>query len=47
VTHILEIEGQGAEAIGPELGTQIAGDFPEAMDELLAAAEERSGVARG
>jgi hypothetical protein len=47
VTHILEIEGQGAEAIGPELGPQIAGDFPEAMDELLAAAEERSGVARG
>ena len=42
VTHTLEIEGEGAEAVGPELGPQIAGDFPVAMAELLQAAEERA-----
>jgi hypothetical protein len=42
VTHTLEIDGEGAEAVGPELGPQIAGDFPVAMAELLQAAEERA-----
>jgi hypothetical protein len=46
VTHVLEIAGEEADAVGPELGPQIAGDFPTAMAELLAAAEARhSGAA--
>jgi hypothetical protein len=39
VTHTLEITGEGAQEVGPELGPQISGDFPDAMAELLAAAE--------
>jgi hypothetical protein len=39
VTHTLEIDGDGWEEAGPELGPQISGDFPVAMAELLAAAE--------
>ncbi|MDN4613338.1 SRPBCC family protein [Leifsonia sp. F6_8S_P_1B] len=42
VTHTVEIAGEEADAVGPELGPQIAGDFPVAMAELLAAAEARS-----
>src|SRR6478735_2556667 len=34
VTHTLEIAGADAEHVGPELGPQIAGDFPVAMAEL-------------
>ena len=41
VTHALEIDGPGADEVGPELGPQIAGDFPVAMAELLHAAEQR------
>ncbi|MEV8212397.1 SRPBCC family protein [Leifsonia sp. NPDC077715] len=41
VTHTLEIDGPGADAVGPELGPQIAGDFPVAMAELLHSAEQR------
>ena len=39
VTHTLVITGAGADQVGPELGPQISGDFPDAMSELLAAAE--------
>jgi hypothetical protein len=39
VTHVLEITGEGAEELGPELGPQISSDFPVAMAQLLAAAE--------
>ncbi|GAB3394531.1 hypothetical protein GCM10027568_25320 [Humibacter soli] len=38
VTHRLEIDGVSADEIGPELGEQIAGDFPESMAQLFAAA---------
>ena len=38
VTHRLEIDGDGADQVGPELGPQISSDFPVAMDELFAAA---------
>ena len=38
VSHTLEIDGDAADAVGPELGPQISGDFPDAMAELLAAA---------
>lgn len=44
VTHTLEIDGEGAQAVGPELGPQIAGDFPVTMAELLQAAEERAAT---
>lgn len=45
VSHTLEITGSGADVVGPELGPQISGDFPEAMTELLRAAESwPSGV---
>jgi hypothetical protein len=47
VTHTLEIDGAGADAVGPELGPQIAGDLPVAMAELLAAAEGRAATGRG
>jgi hypothetical protein len=38
VTHRLDISGPAADEVGPELGPQIAGDFPESMAALLAAA---------
>ncbi|MGN6197117.1 polyketide cyclase, partial [Humibacter sp.] len=31
VTHRLEIDGPSADEVGPELGPQISGDFPESM----------------
>ena len=39
VTHRLEIDGASADEVGPELGAQIAGDFPESMQHLFAAAD--------
>jgi hypothetical protein len=38
ITHQLFIDGAEADQVGPELGPQIADDFPAAMDELIAAA---------
>ncbi|MGH1525107.1 polyketide cyclase [Leifsonia sp. L25] len=45
VRYSLVIDGAGADAVGPELGPQIAGDFPESLAALLAAAERRAGQA--
>lgn len=42
VTHTLTIDGLGSDEVGPELGPQISGDFPDAMAELLSAAEDAS-----
>lgn len=39
VVHRLEITGDGADTLGPELGPQITADFPDAMAGLLARAE--------
>ena len=39
VDHTVDIDGPGADALGPELGPQISADFPEAMSSPLAAAE--------
>jgi Polyketide cyclase / dehydrase and lipid transport len=36
VTHRLEIVGDGVDELGPELGSMITEDFPEAMAALLA-----------
>jgi len=38
VTHRLEITGDGAADLGPQLGPEITADFPEAMAGLLACA---------
>lgn len=35
VTHTLEIDGDGADEVGPELGPQISGDFPVTMSALF------------
>jgi hypothetical protein len=43
VTHQLSIGRPAADEVGPKLGPQISEDFPEAMADLLAAAEKRSG----
>jgi hypothetical protein len=42
VTHRLEIDGEGADEVGPELGPQISGDFTESMDALLEQARLRA-----
>lgn len=46
VTHQLEIDGDSADQVGPELGPQISEDFPVAMADLFSAAVERSAAAR-
>ena len=38
IHHTLEITGQDADQVGPELGPQITEDFPEAMAGLIAQA---------
>ncbi|MPQ97195.1 polyketide cyclase [Modestobacter sp. I12A-02628] len=38
ITHQLVIDGAGADDVAPELGPQISGDFPVAMQELVEAA---------
>jgi hypothetical protein len=35
VTHTLEIDGEGGDEVGPELGPQISGDFPATMAALF------------
>jgi carbon monoxide dehydrogenase subunit G len=42
VTHRLDIDGEGADEVGPELGPQISGDFPESMDALFEQARLRA-----
>lgn len=39
VTHRLEITGPDVDQVGPQLGPQISGDFPESMAALFAQAE--------
>ena len=36
IVHRLEITGDEADAMGPELGPMITADFPDAMDGLIA-----------
>jgi hypothetical protein len=45
VTHRLEIDGPTADQVAPELGPQISEDFPVAMEDLFAAARQRSAAA--
>jgi len=39
VTYRMEISGPAAEEIGPDLGPQISGDFPETLAALVEKAE--------
>lgn len=39
VTYRMEITGPAADEVGPELGPQISGDFPETLAALAARAE--------
>jgi hypothetical protein len=41
ITHRLRNDGPAADAVGPELGPQISGDFPTVMAELIQAARTR------
>jgi hypothetical protein len=38
LSHRLVIDGEAADAVGPELGPQITSDFPADLDELVALA---------
>jgi uncharacterized protein YndB with AHSA1/START domain len=39
VIYRMEISGPAADAVGPELGSQISGDFPEVLSALVECAE--------
>ena len=39
VTYRMEISGPAADSVGPELGPQISGDFPETLGALVERAE--------
>ena len=47
VRHSLVIDGPGSDEVGPDLGPQIAGDFPVTMEELFAAATRRTETITG
>lgn len=46
VRYSLTIDGPGADAVAPELGPQIAADFPESLAALLTEAERRAEQSR-
>jgi uncharacterized protein YndB with AHSA1/START domain len=47
ITYRMEITGRGADTLGPELGPQISGDFPDILERLAKRAEaDRSGGRR-
>jgi hypothetical protein len=39
ITYRMEITGPAGDAVGPELGPQISGDFPETLTALVRRAE--------
>jgi uncharacterized protein YndB with AHSA1/START domain len=39
VVYAMEIDGPAADAVGPEIGPQISGDFPEVLARLVDLAE--------
>jgi hypothetical protein len=47
VIYRMEISGPAADAIGPELGPEISGDFPETLAALVEQAEGADRNARG
>jgi uncharacterized protein YndB with AHSA1/START domain len=42
ITYRMEITGPAAESVGPELGPEISGDFPQVLAALAARAEGRA-----
>jgi uncharacterized protein YndB with AHSA1/START domain len=42
ITYRMEIDGPAADAVGPEIGPEISGDFPQVLAALAARAESRS-----
>ena len=42
ITYRMEITGPAAETVGPEIGPEISGDFPEVLAALAARAEGRA-----
>lgn len=42
VVYRMEITGPQADTLGPEIGPQISGDFPETLEALVARAEGRA-----
>jgi hypothetical protein len=42
ITYRMEITGPAAETVGPEIGPEISGDFPEVLEALAARAEGRA-----
>jgi hypothetical protein len=46
ITHTLEIDGEDADRVGPELGPQISEDFPSAMDALVESAHRLTEAGR-
>jgi uncharacterized protein YndB with AHSA1/START domain len=46
VTYRMEISGPAADTVGPELGPQISGDFPEVLAALVERATELDQDAR-
>jgi hypothetical protein len=47
VTYRMEISGPAADTVGPELGPEISGDFPETLAALTERAEAMDQDARG
>jgi hypothetical protein len=42
ITYRMEITGPAAETLGPEIGPEISGDFPQVLAALAARAESRA-----
>jgi hypothetical protein len=42
ITYRMEITGPAAETVGPEIGPEISGDFPQVLAALAARAEGRA-----
>jgi hypothetical protein len=42
ITYRMEITGPAAETVGPEIGPEISGDFPQVLAALAARAERRA-----
>ena len=45
ITYRMEITGPAAETVGPEIGPEISGDFPEVLAALAGVAEDKAGPA--
>jgi uncharacterized protein YndB with AHSA1/START domain len=43
VVYRMEITGQAADTVGPQIGPEISGDFPQVLAALVALAERRGG----